>query len=502
MDLERLSVRLRPRNAWEALDLGIELVRAHGRAIYSAWLAAYVPVAIVVFGLLWSAPFWAWAAMWWLKPLFDRVALAVVSTRLFGEGVPTRAILRTVPALLWRSGIVGALTWRRFDLARSFHLPVYQLERLAGRGARQRIRVLDRDARPAAVWLTFLLVNMELVFGLAISLAVAILTPVQAPLSTLLEGWFRGQFEGGHVGAVLGIVAATLIEPLYVACGFTLYLQRRTMLEGWDIELRFRQMIERMDKAKGANAVPATVACALLVFMLAAAAPMPSRAADRPARDPAKEIREVLRDREFGHRDTESHIKYVGPTWKSRGEAMPFEWSWLAKLSRWAGQASRALAWAAGAIVIVVVLYYLARYVRLHGLGRRRRQRPDFLFGLDVRPGSLPDDVAAEAERLARESRVREALSLLYRGSLVRFMDAGLEFLQGDTEGDCMRRVEAAETPRRKAYFRRLVTHWEVLAYGHHAVSSEAAIALARGWREQFPAELSADAAAAAEPAR
>ena len=501
MDLERLSLRLRPRNAWEALDLGIELVRAHGRAIYSAWLAAYVPVAIVVFALLWSTPFWAWAAMWWLKPLFDRIALAVVSTRLFGEGVATRAILRMAPGLLWRSGIVGALTWRRLDFARSFHLPVYQLERLSGRNARQRIRVLDRDARPAGVWLSFLLLCMELLFGLAISLAIALLTPVQAPLSTLLEGWFRGTFESGPAGALLGMVAASIIEPLYVSSGFTLYLQRRTMLEGWDIELRFRQMTERVEKAKRASAVPATFACALLACALAAASPMPSRAADVPAKDPAKEIREVLREPDFGHKDMVTRIKYVGPTWKTSGQPKSFDWAWLAKLSRWIGEASRVLAWAAGAGVLLVVLYFLARYLRLHGFGSARRQRPDFLFGLDVRPESLPDDVAAAAERLARESRVREALSLLYRGSLVRFMDGGIEFLQGDTEGDCMRRVEAAETPRRTSYFRRLVTHWEVLAYGHHAVSPDAAIALARGWREQFPSEPQEGAAPAAQPA-
>jgi hypothetical protein len=64
-----------------------------------------------------------------------------------------------------------------------------------------------------------------------------------------------------------------------------------------------------------------------------------------------------------------------------------------------------------------------------------------------------------------------------------------------------MRRVEAAEAPRRKAYFARLVTHWQVLAYGHHAVTPEAAIALARGWRSEFPAEPHEDDASVAQPA-
>jgi hypothetical protein len=159
------------------------------------------------------------------------------------------------------------------------------------------------------------------------------------------------------------------------------------------------------------------------------------------------------------------------------------------------------VAWLAAAVAIGFALYYLARYVRLHGLGGYRQARPDFLFGLDVRPESLPGDVSAAAEDLARGSRVREALSLLYRASLVRFMDAGIEFLHGDTEGDCMRRVEIAETARRKAYFQRLVGQWQSLAYAHHAVSADAAVSLAREWSEQFPARPSGRDAAQTQAA-
>ena len=496
-----MSVRLRPRNAWEALDLGLELVRSNARAIYKAWLSAYVPVAILVFAALWDKPFWALAVMWWLKPLFDRVALAVVSRRLFGEEARTREILRSIPSLLWKSGIVGALAWRRLDFARSLHLPVYQLERLSGRAARARIRVLDREARGPGVWLTFLLANIEALFAASVSMAVAVLLPVQQPVSSLLEGWLRG-FEYAPTGAVLGVLAACLIEPLYVACGFTLYLQRRTMLEGWDIELRFRQMTDRVERARRASAMAAPAVAAMLAIAMLLALPLPAAAAEPPAKDASREIREVLADPEFGHKDTVKRLKWVGPKWDApKSQSKPFDWSWMEKLGRLLAEGARALAWIAAGAAILFALYYLARYMRLHGMGRVRQQRPDFLFGLDVRPESLPDDVAAAAERLAREARVREALSLLYRASLVRFMDGGIEFLQGDTEGDCMRRVEAAETPRRKSYFRRLVTHWEVLAYGHHAVSAEAAVALARAWREQFPPQPAEGAAPQAQPA-
>src|SRR5690606_22912206 len=34
--------------------------------------------------------------------------------------------------------------------------------------------------------------------------------------------------------------------PIYVACGFTLYLNRRTALEAWDIELVLRRLRQRL----------------------------------------------------------------------------------------------------------------------------------------------------------------------------------------------------------------------------------------------------------------
>ena len=479
-----MSVRLRPRNAWEAMDLGLELVRANARALYGAWLLAYVPVAAIVFASMWETPFRAWLVMWWLKPLFDRVALAITARRLFGDAAPVGTTVRALPGLAWRSGVIGALTWRRFDMARSLHLPVYQLEHLSGKAARQRIRVLDREARGPAVWLSFMFLTTELVFGLGISLLIAIMTPVQAPVATLFEGWFLGRFDQGMTGTILGAVAACIVEPFYVACGFTLYLQRRTILEGWDIELRFRQLTERIEKARrSATAVAASVL--LAASLVALTVPQPALA-QQPAAKASVEIKEVMKDPEFGRKGTRTRIRYVGPELDGKRDAKPFDWSWLGALTKWLSEASRAAAWVAAALALGFVLYYLARYLRLHRFANLAQRRPDFLFGLDVRPESLPEDVAGTAEALARESRLREALSLLYRGALVGFMDAGIEFRHGDTEGDCMRCVEAAERPARRAYFQRLVEAWQSLAYGHHAAEPAAVAALARGWREHF----------------
>jgi len=491
VDLERLTVRLRPRNAGEGIDLGFALARRRAKSIYAAWFAVYVPVAAVAFLALRDTPFWAWLFLWWLKPFFDRVVLEVLAAELFEDETRLASIVRRLPAIAWRSGIVGALTWRRFDLARSLHLAVYQLERLRGREARRRIATLDRDARPAAVWLTFVMWNVEGFYALGVSLAIALLVPVQLPLDTVLEAWFRGQFDGGAPmlrGALLGALAMSLVEPLYVACGFTLYLQRRTALEGWDIELRFRQLAARAEAARPALASGAAALLAAVAIAFGLACTPPPAWADEPSKA-AREIRGVLAQPEFGHDARVRRIHYVGPEWKAKETPRkPTDWSWLAEWLELASRGLRGLAWAGAILAGAFILYHVARQVRLRGRARGARERPDFLFGLDVRPESLPDDVAGAAEALVRQGAVREALSLLYRASLVRFIEEGVEFLRSDTEGDCLRRAERAARPTRRAYFERLVSAWRLLAYGHRSIAPSEAIAFAQEWRRHFAA--------------
>ena len=478
-----MSVRLRPRNAWEALDLGFALGRVHAKRAYGTWLALFVPAAALALAVFHDRPLWAWLLLWWLKPLFERAVLQLYASEIFGEHPRIRDIVRGLPRLAWRSGILGALTLRRFDFARSLHLPVYVLERLSGRQGRARNAVLDRDARGAAVWLTTMLALVDTILAVGASLAIAFLVDVQTPLGSILEGWFRGRFEHGvdtFYGAICAFVSMTLVEPFYVACGFTLYLQRRTALEGWDIELRFRQLAARVAEA-GRPAVAALAAIAVAITLGFAAPPA------RAQHEPGREIATVLAEPEFGHEAKASALRYVGPRMKDEKKEKKVEWEWLAMLVQMIANGARAIAWAVAIAVVLVILYYGARYVRLKGLGMGPRERPQFLFGLDVRPESLPDDVAAAARAAIEAGRLREALSLLYRASLVRLMDEGLEFVQGDTEGDCLRTVKRGIAATRARYFTQLVEAWQLIAYAHRSLAREAALALADGWPAAFP---------------
>ncbi len=49
-----------------------------------------------------------------------------------------------------------------------------------------------------------------------------------------------------HLGNAFYALILVFWEPVYVACGFSLYLNRRTVLEAWDLELVFRRLRQRL----------------------------------------------------------------------------------------------------------------------------------------------------------------------------------------------------------------------------------------------------------------
>jgi hypothetical protein len=111
----------------------------------------------------------------------------------------------------------------------------------------------------------------------------------------------------------------------------------------------------------------------------------------------------------------------------------------------------------------------------------------DTLFGLSVVPESLPEDVPAAAVAAARAGRLREALSLLYRGALSALVYRHqLRFEPGDTESDCMRLAARALPRPAVSYFATLVGAWQGAAYAGRAPDVGRVEALADDWRRHF----------------
>jgi hypothetical protein len=474
MQAADIAIGLRRRSPWEAMDLGLTMLQRWWRQVYLPHLLFAAPLmALAMAGGWWLER--AWAALvviWWMKPAYDRVVLHVLSRATFGELPTTRAVFRASKEWLG-TGLVPYLLLRWWpDTARSFALPVRQLEGQSGKDGRERRAVLGRRIGSYATWLTLTCLAIEtLVLTGSFGLIAELFMPAKAG-----EGldFFELVFGSGERGTFIGwddvfayAAAVLLLEPFYVAAGFGLYLNRRTLLEGWDIEVALRRIA-----AKHAAAL-LIVACAGTAFL----APLPAHCQEK---DPKQEIQKVLDSKEFGY------FKDV-KRWQSRDkpEKDPkkkgWDLDWLGAVGYAFARAGEVLLWIAAGALLAYALWWAARMLpRFRGPPPEPYRPPAALFGMDLAPEKLPADVAAAAAALAREGKLREALGLLYRGALSELVHKrGVQLLASHTEGEAVR---LARIP----YFGMLVDAWQQCAYARRMPQAAEVEKLANDYRGAF----------------
>jgi hypothetical protein len=292
---------------------------------------------------------------------------------------------------------------------------------------------------------------------------------------------FGSSDEGsGFIGFddVLAYGAAVLVlEPFYVAAGFGLYLNRRTLLEGWDIEVALRSIAARH-----------AVVLLFTLFAFFAAVPMQGYAQEKDAK---KEIAEVLKAKEFGYyKDVKrwqprpKDAKDSDMSWLRRlfGDWLDwFDGSWLRGIGYALAKAGEVLMWLGAGALLAYAIWWASRMLpRLNAPKPEPYRPPAALFGMDLAPEKLPADVAAAAIALAREGKLREALGLLYRGALSELVHKrGVQLLSSHTEGEAVR---LAKLP----YFAVLVDVWLQCAYARRVPAATDVERLANDYRGAF----------------
>ncbi|MET0089432.1 MAG: DUF4129 domain-containing protein [Candidatus Thiodiazotropha sp.] len=526
MELDRIAIKLRPRNSWEGIDLGFAMGQSWFRPLWLLWLGSALPVMLVL--TLLPLPLWlSGLLLWWLKPLYEPPLLYWLSRRVFSEELSLKSVFRS-----WRRIVLpqlfAALTWRRFMGSRSFFMPVVVLEGLRGKRRAERIRVLGRSTQ-AGFWLTLVGIHIETI--LQIGLLVLIFSLI--PEDLLWTDWQTYLFE-----PVVATLVMSLFAPFYVAGGFALYLTRRSQLEAWDLELGLRRMLGRK---RSSGATLATLTGIILgVWLSLGAVPgeaqadatlapdqeqatqprEPSALTDEeppsgseckprvecvPVLEPAgrmtgyglqadaAEIREtvdaVLAEPVFGRTETVTYWKPKNSEEKDEDEEKiePSDFGWVKVVAR----LIELLMWLTLGGLIAYLVYWLADnrgWLREMSLqGSPERPLPTRLAGLDLRQESLPDDPAQAARALIGQGDYRAALGLLYRAALSRLVHRDqLEIHEGDTEGSCLAQVRMLPRPGLHDYFAELTGHWLRLAYNHQSPDPAQALELCEGWQQQF----------------
>jgi len=491
MQIDRIAIMVRPRNPWEAMDLGMRMALQWWKPVYGAWLAAYLPVIAIITWICaeLNQPWLAWLAVWWVKPLLERVPLYVLSHAVFGEVPRVADALRAIPGLLRISPLWRLLLTRFFSFNRSFCLPVIMLEGLRGKERRARLRVLLKGMASAPVWLTIVCAHLEQILALGAYSLFDLLLPRTMDAELGIKELFAQGLPDWYVWMCYGITvfAYLVIGPLYVASGFSLYLNRRTLLEGWDIELGFRRMAQRLSQSLSRAAV-----VLLCVLGLSIALPPDASATSGAPRnaEARQHIDQVMRRPEFNTKKTIESWRYIGK--KDQDEDANKNDAFWNSISAF----SKGLAWLVKGffylLLFAAVVWLIINHQRWLNWARGikpapRYQPPAQLFGLDIRPESLPDNVSEAAYRLWQSGDARGALSLLYRGALSRLaQQENVSLKASDTEGDCLRVVQHTQTSSISSYFAQLTRAWQAVAYAGRTPQAAEGEALCRAYPEYF----------------
>ncbi len=555
MRIDQLDVVLRARSGWEAVELGTALVRRHARAIWLPWVLLGLPVFAVVNAFAWWADAFglAWLLMWWLKPLFERLALYVISRGVFGDAPTPWQALRAQRHWGW-SGFWGYLGWRRFSPLRALMLPVNLLEGSSPelRGARR--RAIAGGAFGHAVLLTLTCMMFELVLVVGCIATIFMFIPFELLSDSWRAAWAMVRTDT-PAWAKLGFnlacwLAAALIGPFHVGAGFGLYLNRRTEMEAWDVEIAFRRLRDRLQQA-----APLLVLALVLgwpggtlhaqqahgVDELAAqdahADTDPNTdanadadadadaededaeaedAADEPAltydNDPANRPESVFGTasvdtagfRQAVQRAYEDPLQSPTRTvvrWepsrkdaadkdkKKAGDADADKGNARPKGPVLPAQIAEWVLWGVVGLLLLALVATAPRWLRwLRGTGTRRRAPPTAVVEDDIRvPDEVPPDAAARARTLWQQGRPRQALALLYRASVESMTERTQTALPpGATEAQCLRASRRMPDEADHTLFARIVRVWQYAAYAGRLPDDAEFDALASTLQQQF----------------
>ncbi|HEY0721410.1 MAG TPA: hypothetical protein VGE50_09155 [Gammaproteobacteria bacterium] len=485
MQLDQISANIRERTLWEGADLGFVMARHWFWPLWALWWLTALPVILLSVLLLHEWPFATALLVWWCKPAFEPLLLFWLSRRLFGEEL---ALRETVGQ--WRRMVLprllANLTLRRFSPNRSFYMPVSHLEGLRGTARNKRLEVLS-GSPAVGTWLTVVGAHLEGILEFSLLMLLFYLIPDELQSESV---WTMLSKDGPLItwlSNALWLLAMSIIAPFYVAGGFALYLTRRSQLEAWDLELSFRRMAPRLKMAHSM----VTMAMAALLFATLSL-PMGEVSAGELAplsREQARQtIDQVLSAEDFGKKQSEEYWKYIGPDEKPQDSSdwnLDWNFDWLPRVA----ELLEYLLWLGGALLLGWLLYQLSRFIR-YLPGRQAKEppaAPTVLFGLPVTPESLPRDIAAAIEALLAEQKLRTALSLLYRATLVHLIhDHQLRIPDSATEGECERIVTSNRPDNEAGFFVRLTRSWIWCAYGNAAPGVAEVKQLVTDWQRIY----------------
>jgi len=472
MQLDEVTAEIRPRSDWEAVDLGFALVRRDFWRCYVVWWLAVLVPTVAAGWWLWDHPLGFLVLFWWWKPAASRMVLFELSRRLFGEQPRWRESLREIPCA-WTRRFFYRFTIGRLSPWLPVTLAVEDLEGLRGKAHKQRRQQLARRGEGPVMWIYLMGDLAACWFGLAILILVGMFIPdgQDGAWQTALHSFDPSDptdipllILRVVVGCIM--LAMSLTDMFFTGAGFGIYLNNRTWLEGWDVELALKRLARRLG---------GTLMILLIGFLTISTVSMAQEEAE-----PSQVIAEVK-----SHPDFKVHT-VIDKVPKGSKKQSSWDWNLGGGTLEWLGNLLMYLIIGSLVAFIIWMIWTNRHLLTRKGIGiAKARQLPKarVVMGLEVSPETLPDDIPRAALALWQNGRHREALGLLYRGAISQIIEsARVEIRESDTERDCLHRVEQAGEMARPDYFRGITGAWMRLAYAGHRPDDGEMEALCREW--------------------
>jgi len=231
---------------WKDIDEGIYLAKQCYFLIWKPLLLLLISLAfLLLFVFDELSVYWIVIIIWWLKPFYDRLILQILRQYVSRSEQTFRPQLYSIFRLWFSLETLKGLTFRRFSFVRSFLLPVYQLEQNKSYKLKERIRVISSGSSSRAANLTFLGLLTENVITITFISMLFFVIPAELRSLLLNNELLQDQMFIKYITVLMYVLTLMITEPLYVASGFSLYMNKRKRLEAWDVELIFKDLVKR-----------------------------------------------------------------------------------------------------------------------------------------------------------------------------------------------------------------------------------------------------------------
>ncbi len=519
MNLDKISIDIRPRNSWRAFDLGCVMAMKWWKPLMGFWLIATAPLFLLA---CFISPEFGPLLIWLCKPLFERGLLYIYSRRVFGEEVSAKQALINWPKQLKKMWF-SSITWRRLSPSRGFDLAVVQLEGLTGEARSKRLTVLHKTTDDNSGWWLFICLHWEVFFLIGLLTTINLIIPQGIDINVMTvfrqpEPWMLWLYNACLFTVWL------IVAPIFIGGSFASYLNRRIILEGWDIELNFKKIIiPKSGNEERSNKASVLSLSVIFISILLLNAPSNSAYAnetqlvpevnqseivadakleietesEQPEFESKKRIRDILDVPPFNENQTVKKYRWKGWNWEAEtSEEQSTIPEWVEVLVRFIATFGEILLWLVFAAILFLLVYLTKDHI-LYFL-RSASEKVDNptidlpSFSKVYEEEGLPSDLGAEVEQLLASESYRKLLSLLLVTSLIEISkEQRLPLTNSMTEQECLRVIKASIVDHRKEFMQTLIDTWIKLAWAHIWPSNSKMKLLSEEWKDLFELHLS-----------